>query len=59
MIFRGTDTIALLTEWVMAELMLHPEVQAKLRVEIDYAVGDKPQLTDADVATLPYLQATV
>lgn len=56
MIFRGTDTTALLTEWVMAELILHPEVQAKLREELD---GKPGELTDADVAALPYLQAVV
>ncbi|EYU31086.1 hypothetical protein ABFS82_08G232900 [Erythranthe guttata] len=60
MIFRGTDTTALLTEWIMAELILNPEVQSKLRKELDSAVtaaaGD---LTDADVAALPYLQAVV
>ncbi|XP_022773859.1 cytochrome P450 78A7-like [Durio zibethinus] len=58
MIFRGTDTTALLTEWVMAELVLHPEVQAKLQLEIDSAVTNKT-LTDADMAKLPYLQAVV
>ncbi|OMO55946.1 Cytochrome P450 [Corchorus capsularis] len=58
MIFRGTDTTALLTEWVMAELVLHPDVQAKLQLEIDGAVAGKA-LTDADVAKLPYLQAVV
>ncbi|XVE86672.1 hypothetical protein DITRI_Ditri18aG0053200 [Diplodiscus trichospermus] len=58
MIFRGTDTTALLTEWVMAELVLHPEVQAKLQLEIDSIVTNKT-LTDADVAKLPYLQAVV
>ncbi|KAL0449137.1 UNVERIFIED_CONTAM: cytochrome [Sesamum latifolium] len=55
MIFRGTDTTALLTEWVMAELILHPEVQAKLQEELDGAAA----LTDADLAALPYLQAVV
>ncbi|KAL3819341.1 hypothetical protein ACJIZ3_005246 [Penstemon smallii] len=55
MIFRGTDTTALLTEWVMAELVLHPEVQSKLREELDSLVN----LTDVDVARLPYLQAVV
>ncbi|KAL0294595.1 UNVERIFIED_CONTAM: cytochrome, partial [Sesamum radiatum] len=39
MIFRGTDTVALLTEWVMAELVLHPEVQAKLRQELKAVWG--------------------
>ncbi|KAL8512816.1 hypothetical protein ACS0TY_019085 [Phlomoides rotata] len=55
MIFRGTYTTTLLTEWVMAELVLHLEVRSKLRVEIDGAAG----LSDAPVATLPYLQAMV
>ncbi|KAH6833694.1 cytochrome P450 [Perilla frutescens var. hirtella] len=55
MIFRGTDTTALLTEWAMAELILHPEIQSKLRAEIDAAA----ELTDAEVAALPYLQAVV
>lgn len=61
MIFRGTDTTALLTEWVMAELVLHPGVQEKLQSELDIAVKDRSgnDLTDADVAKLPYLQAVV
>uniref|UniRef100_A0A0D9XJG6 Uncharacterized protein n=1 Tax=Leersia perrieri TaxID=77586 RepID=A0A0D9XJG6_9ORYZ len=58
MIFRGTDTTALLTEWCMAELVLNPSVQTKLRAEIDGAVtGEHP--TDADVARMPYLHAVV
>ncbi|KAJ4731189.1 Cytochrome P450 [Rhynchospora pubera] len=59
MIFRGTDTTALLTEWVMAELILHPTVQSKLRTEIDSIVGSTGTVSDADVARMPYLQAVV
>ncbi|EXB66104.1 Cytochrome P450 78A11 [Morus notabilis] len=59
MIFRGTDTTALLTEWVMAELILHPEKQEKLRVEIASAAGEGRGVTDAELASLPYLQAVV
>ena len=59
MIFRGTDTTALLTEWVMAELVLNQKVQTKLREELDRAVGDKYDVRDGDVANLPYLQAVV
>ncbi|KAJ4966368.1 hypothetical protein NE237_018217 [Protea cynaroides] len=58
MIFRGTDTTALLTEWVMAELVLNREVQAKLQEELDLIVGDKG-VTDADVVNLPYLQSVL
>ncbi|KAB1219796.1 Cytochrome P450 78A7 [Morella rubra] len=58
MIFRGTDTTALLTEWVMAELVLNSNVQDKLHQELKSIVGDK-NVTDSDVAKLPYLQAVV
>ncbi|KAL0461159.1 UNVERIFIED_CONTAM: cytochrome [Sesamum latifolium] len=58
MIFRGTDTVALLTEWVMAELVLHPEVQAKLRQEVKAVVGDRG-VVDADMPRLSYLHAVV
>ncbi|KAK1302708.1 Cytochrome P450 78A11 [Acorus calamus] len=60
MIFRGTDTTALLTEWAMAELVLNPHVQKKLQAEIDSVVGDaNREVTDADVARMPYLNAIV
>ncbi|XP_065847379.1 cytochrome P450 78A7-like [Euphorbia lathyris] len=58
MIFRGTDTTALLTEWAMAELVLNPQIQSKLRNELDSKVGDR-NVTDVDVANLTYLQAVV
>ncbi|KAF9681965.1 hypothetical protein SADUNF_Sadunf05G0058200 [Salix dunnii] len=58
MIFRGTDTTALLTEWVMAEVILHPEVQGKLESELGMAARDGG-LAEADVIKLPYLQAVV
>ncbi|XP_028783247.1 cytochrome P450 78A7-like [Neltuma alba] len=59
MVFRGTDTTALLTEWAMAELILNPKVQDKLYSEIYGIVGDEGIVTDADVARMPYLQAVV
>lgn len=58
MIFRGTDTTALLTEWIIAELILNLDVQAKLQHEIDSVVGYK-SVTDVDITNLPYLQAVV
>lgn len=58
MIFRGTDTTALLTEWAMAEVILNPDIQAKLRNELDFVVGDR-SVTDSDISKLPYLQAVV
>ncbi|TKY51484.1 cytochrome P450 family 78 protein [Spatholobus suberectus] len=59
MIFRGTDTTALLTEWIMAELVLNQQVQTKLHDELNRVVGNKKVVTDADVIKLPYLKAIV
>ncbi|KAK1289446.1 Cytochrome P450 78A11 [Acorus calamus] len=60
MIFRGTDTTALLTEWAMAELVFNPDVQKKLQKEIESVVGAADRdITDADVARMPYLQAVI
>ncbi|KAI3513645.1 hypothetical protein L1887_20982 [Cichorium endivia] len=58
MVFRGTDTIALLTEWVMAELVLNKGIQSKLQIEIDSFMGNK-STNAADITKLPYLQAVV
>ncbi|KAL5198508.1 hypothetical protein ABZP36_002020 [Zizania latifolia] len=62
MIFRGTDTVAILMEWVMARMVLHPEIQAKARMEVDAVVGrggGGRGVTDDDVASLPYIQCIV
>ncbi|KAK4428404.1 cytochrome [Sesamum alatum] len=61
MIFRGTDTTALLTEWTMAELILNPNVQSKLHFELQNIVQNNSfgLITEADVAKSPYLEAVV
>ncbi|XP_021714744.1 cytochrome P450 78A7-like [Chenopodium quinoa] len=57
MIFRGTDTIALLIEWILAELVLNPTIQSKLQNEIANAM--ESAATNSAIAKLPYLQAVV
>ncbi|KAM0838451.1 hypothetical protein ACQ4PT_060956 [Festuca glaucescens] len=59
MIFRGTDTVAILLEWTMARMVLHPDIQAKVQAEIDAVVGRGRAVSDADVGSLPYLQCVV
>ncbi|XP_059287494.1 cytochrome P450 78A7-like [Lycium ferocissimum] len=59
MIFRGTDTTALLTEWVMAELVLNQEIQEKLHNELETIPGKNENVTDAHISKLPYLQAVI
>lgn len=59
MIFRGTDTVAVLIEWVLARMVLHPEVQAKVQHELDTIVGASRAVTEADIASMVYLPAVV
>nr|AOX49221.1 cinnamate 4-hydroxylase 1 [Acacia koa] len=46
-------------EWGVAELVNHPEIQKKLRDEIDTVLGPGHQVTEPDTHKLPYLQAVV
>ncbi|CAI0381226.1 unnamed protein product [Linum tenue] len=59
MVFRGTDTVAILLEWIMARMVLHPEIQAKAQQELDAEVGRGRKVQDSDILNLPYLQAII
>ncbi|CAH8252223.1 unnamed protein product [Arabidopsis lyrata] len=60
MIFRGTDTVAILVEWVLARMVLHQDIQDKLYKEIASATSNNTRsLSDSDIPELPYLQAIV
>ncbi|KAF2292883.1 hypothetical protein GH714_029588 [Hevea brasiliensis] len=59
MIFRGTDTVAILLEWIMARIVMHQEIQAKAQQELDTCIGFNRQVQDSDIPNLPYLQAIV
>ncbi|KAK7292850.1 hypothetical protein RJT34_15704 [Clitoria ternatea] len=62
MIFRGTDTVAVSIEWILARMMLHPEVQRRVQEELDEVVGgdgESRAVTEEDVAAMVYLPAVV
>ncbi|CAL5004864.1 unnamed protein product [Urochloa decumbens] len=59
MIFRGTDTVAVLMEWVLARLVLHQDVQSRVHEELDRVVGPGRAVTESDTASLVYLQAAI
>ncbi|KAJ0590272.1 putative flavonoid 3'-monooxygenase [Helianthus annuus] len=59
MIFRGTDTVAVLIEWILARLVLHPDVQQKVQEELDRVVGRSRAVTETDITSLVYLPAVV
>ncbi|KAK1667537.1 hypothetical protein QYE76_055696 [Lolium multiflorum] len=44
-------------EWGIAELVNNPEIQQKLRDEMDAVLGAGHQITEPDTHKLPYLQA--
>nr|AYV88859.1 cytochrome P450 oxidase CYP73A169 [Polygala tenuifolia] len=46
-------------EWGIAELVNHPEIQKKLRDEMDAVIEPGQQLTEPDTHKLPYLQAVI
>ncbi|KAJ9181141.1 hypothetical protein P3X46_009304 [Hevea brasiliensis] len=55
----GTDTSSITVEWGLAELINHPHVMEKARLEIDSVVGKTRLVQESDIANLPYLQAIV
>lgn len=59
MIFRGTDTIAIVMEWTLARLVLHRDIQAKVHEELDRVVGKSRRVSESDIPKLEYLQAVV
>ncbi|KAF8033561.1 hypothetical protein BT93_D2223 [Corymbia citriodora subsp. variegata] len=59
MIFRGTDTVAVLMEWILARMVVHPEIQGRVQEEMDQVVGRPREVNESDIGDLPYLQAVV
>ncbi|RLM74830.1 cytochrome P450 93A2-like [Panicum miliaceum] len=53
----GSDTSAAMVEWMLAELMNHPEALRKVVAEIDAVVGGDRIAGEADLPQLPYLMA--
>ncbi|KAK5783638.1 hypothetical protein PVK06_038150 [Gossypium arboreum] len=59
MVFRGTDTVAVLIEWILARIVLHPEVQSRVHDELDNVVGRSRAVDESDVAKMIYLPAVI
>lgn len=52
--------MAILLEWILARMILHPDIQAKAQAEIDGIVGDSgSQVSDSDLSKLPYVRAII
>lgn len=59
MIFRGTDTVAVLIEWILARMVVHKEEQQKIQEELDKVVGRSRAVVESDIPSLVYLTAVV
>ncbi|CAN6305588.1 unnamed protein product [Urochloa humidicola] len=57
----GTDTTSTALQWIMAELVKNPAVQAKLHGEIESTMAStgSDHISEEDVARMPYLRAVV
>ncbi|XP_059641212.1 cytochrome P450 81Q32-like [Cornus florida] len=55
MLLAGTDTSSVTIEWAMSNLLNHPEVLKKARVELDYHVGQDRLIDEQDFSKLNYL----
>ncbi|KAI3461733.1 hypothetical protein Pfo_018396 [Paulownia fortunei] len=53
------ETTVWALEWAIAELINNPEIQKKLRAEIDTVLGPGEQVIEPDTHKLPYLQAVI
>ncbi len=58
LMLAGHDTSAAALEWMCYRLAKHPDIVAKCREEIGRVIGTR-DVTAADVAKLPYLQAVI
>ncbi|XP_024973158.1 cytochrome P450 71A8-like [Cynara cardunculus var. scolymus] len=55
----GTDTTATVLEWVMAELLRHPNIMKKARDEVRGVSGSKTGLAEEDIEKMTYLKAVI
>ncbi|KAL2633166.1 hypothetical protein R1flu_004645 [Riccia fluitans] len=59
LISAGSETSANSLEWVLAELMRHPEILRKVQEELDLVVGKERLVDESDIPQLKYLRAVV
>ena len=55
----GAETNMTVIEWIMQELVSHPDKIAKVKAELKSVMGDEKVLDESKISKLPYLQAVV
>lgn len=51
--------MAVLIEWILARMVLHPDIQSKVQDELDRVVGGSRPLMESDIQSTVFLQAVV
>ncbi|KAI3454400.1 hypothetical protein Pfo_011063 [Paulownia fortunei] len=59
MFAAGTDTTHSALEWIMAELLRHPNTMEKLQKEVREVAGGKEEITGDDLEKMHYLKAVI
>ncbi|KAK7309177.1 hypothetical protein RJT34_05708 [Clitoria ternatea] len=59
LIVAGTETSAIALEWAMSNLLNHPEVLEKAKIEFDTQIGEERLVEEAEVSKLNYLQSII
>ncbi|XP_057799343.1 LOW QUALITY PROTEIN: sugiol synthase-like [Salvia miltiorrhiza] len=55
----GSETSTTEIEWIMEELVAHPDKMAKVKAELKSVMGDEKVVDESLMPRLPYLQAVV
>ncbi|XP_057799347.1 ferruginol synthase-like [Salvia miltiorrhiza] len=55
----GSETNTTTIEWIMTELLFHPDKLRKLKEELNTVVGKNEEIRESDIPRLPYLQAVI
>ena len=59
MFVGGTDTTTTTIEWMMAELLKHPNIMKKVQEEVRNVVGKKPKVDMNDISQMEYLKCVI
>ncbi|KAK8987042.1 hypothetical protein V6N11_055359 [Hibiscus sabdariffa] len=59
MFVAGTDTSSTLSEWMMAELLSHPDEMKKVQQEVRSVVRNKSKVDPEDIRKMEYLKCAI
>ncbi|KAK8488962.1 hypothetical protein V6N11_019496 [Hibiscus sabdariffa] len=59
MFIGGSDTTSTTTEWLMAELLKHPNTMKKVQEEVRMVVGNKPKIEVHDINKMEFLKCVI